>query len=558
MRVSPALPLCSASVADDNDNDNKDENKQPDDATASTAPPPPPSVDLTPKPHEEIISEPQPHWTLAHIVALILVILFAGALRFVRLDVPKELIFDENHYAPRACLYVHPDEDACTAESEPAPEVHPPLGNWLISAGIRLFGFDSFGWRFLAALAGTISAALMFLMARHLFKSLFAGIVAAGLLAIDPLHFVQSRVAMLDIFVPMFGFAALLFLLYDRDRMHADAEAGRFKDEPVGRGNLIDRPWRFAVGAAAGAAIASKWSGALILVLVVALTFAWEIASRRLEGTGNVFRRTLREELPSIVLWLFLLPVVIYALTYIGRVEGTVLAAPWSEGAWLRALWDQQAYMLDFHIDFDSTHSYGSPAWSWLLLKRPVAYAYDATGGQIREVMALGNPFTWWASILALIYVAVRWVRAIEFTRPEGFIIAGFIFTYLPWFLVTRRDVSFVFYLLPTLPFMFLAIALVLRRIFETWEGKAATAIFAVGAIASFAFYYPVIAYAPLDQKAWDKRITPVFFNKYKMFADCAKPLEAVEVTETGVDKTIIRTQTTTDTDAPPDGWCWI
>ena len=47
-------------------------------------------------------------------------------------------------------------------------------------------------------------------------KEELAAALASGLLAVDLLHFVQSRVSMLDIFVPMFGVAGFLFLTYDR------------------------------------------------------------------------------------------------------------------------------------------------------------------------------------------------------------------------------------------------------------------------------------------------------------------------------------------------------
>ena len=167
------------------------------DDTDHTPPPPPPEED--PQPQEDLtIVSTRPRWDRLHIGALIAIVLLAGVIRFVRLDVPAELIFDENHYAPRACLYLHPEAEACTRDGQPAPEVHPPLGHWLIATGISLFGFDSFGWRLAAALAGTISVALLFMVARHLLRSLTAAAVAAGLLALDPLHFVQSRVAMLE------------------------------------------------------------------------------------------------------------------------------------------------------------------------------------------------------------------------------------------------------------------------------------------------------------------------------------------------------------------------
>jgi hypothetical protein len=44
-----------------------------------------------------------------------------------------------------------------------------------------------------------------------------------------------------------------------------------------------------------------------------------------------------------------------------------------------------------------------------------------------REILALGNPLVWWASIAALTHVAFKWLRAKSLTGPEGIILAGFV-----------------------------------------------------------------------------------------------------------------------------------
>ena len=66
----------------------------------------------------------------------------------------------------------------------------------------------------------------------------------------------MSRVAMLDVFVTLFGVAAVYFLIVDRD-----TRRDRPRDRP-----LIVRPWLAAAGVMAGAAVAAKWSGILVLV----------------------------------------------------------------------------------------------------------------------------------------------------------------------------------------------------------------------------------------------------------------------------------------------------
>jgi dolichyl-phosphate-mannose--protein O-mannosyl transferase len=353
---------------------------------------------------------------------------------------------------------------------------------------------------------------------------------------------------MLDIFVPLFGVAAILFVVYDRDQLLSGVR---------GKG-LLQRPWRLAAGAACGAAVASKWSGVFYLFLAVALTVCWEIAARRRDGEGASFYRFLREEIPSIVLWFLVVPVLVYAFTYLGRLDGSFTSLPWAQGSWGRALWDRQKYMYEFHRGLTSTHGYQSPAWSWIVMKRPVSYFFETDpDGNYREVMAIGNPFVWWLSILALVYCGVNWVRDRALGAAEGVILGGFVFNYAPWIalgLISDRSAVFLFYLLPAVPFMCLGLAYVATRIGKTWEAKAAVAVFGVTAIGLFAFYYPVMTGRPLTVTDWDRRIW--------IFDDCDTPEQKpTETTVTSITdgRTQGSTTMTTSTDSlPPTGWCWI
>ena len=65
-----------------------------------------------------------------------------------------------------------------------------------------------FGWRFSAAVAGILSVLLLVRIARRMFRSTVLGCAAGLLIALDGLHFVLSRTALLDIFLMMFVLAA--------------------------------------------------------------------------------------------------------------------------------------------------------------------------------------------------------------------------------------------------------------------------------------------------------------------------------------------------------------
>ena len=502
-----------------------------------------------------------PAWGPLDTLGLTMITLLAAALRYVNLATPSSLIFDEVYYAKDACLYLGSAASVCKIDQE-VTWVHPPLGKWLIAIGVRLFGFDSFGWRIVSVVAGTITVALLYLLARRILHSTIAAILASGLLAIDLLHLVQSRVAMLDVFVPLFGVAAFLFLVYDRDRLLARLERPPEEGEDERRGplkNLADRPWRLAAGLAGGAALACKWTGALVLLAVIVLTIAWEVRARRGAGArlGSALSRALREEAASIVLWLLVVPLLLYVTTYIGRIDGAVWSWPWSSGSWLNNLWHRQLDMYDFHHGLDATHSYQSPPWSWLLLKRPVLYYATTEDGGVQRILATGSPFVWWSSMLALVYAGVAWVRNRDMRDAAGLIFAGFALTYGPWLIPgVARPAVFIFYLLPSVPFMYLAIAYVAVRIGDSWEARTAVGVFATGAVGLFMFYMPLVNGATLTGDQLNQRL---WIFQGRQCDPPAKVPTTITVTATrgGREVTHVKPTREVPQSVPPVGWCW-
>ena len=519
-----------------------------------------------------LVRRPPARWSRGEIIAIVAITLIAAIIRLVNLADPPEYVFDEVYYAKDGCVFAEKSSEVCGIPDE-STQVHPPLGKAIISIGITAFGFDSFGWRIMATLAGSLSVALLFLIARRLFASLVAASAAALLLALDFLHFVQSRVAMLDIFLVLFGLLAFYFALLDRAALMR-----RLDERNTAHRNPFFRPWRMAAGAAAGAAAACKWPGVFVLLAIIVLSIAWEKGARAEVGERSSLGRVMLSESPSIFLWLLLLPVVTYAASYAGHLEGDLLVAPWEPGAWLRNLWERQQYMWDFHKDLSALHSYQSPSWSWLAIKRPVSYFFCAgaegptacnpptAADNYEEIIALGNPFVWWSSLIALLYVGVAWLRSRDWRRPEGLILGGFLLTFLPWLVpASDRSATFIFYLLPSLPFMCLALGYGALRLGRSWEARTAITVFAAASIALFAFYYPVMAKRPLPRSQWEQRITPhfeIFGRTFTLFADCEKPPgETIQVTSTITEngkETVTSSPSTKDYEGPPSGWCWI
>ncbi len=462
------------------------------------------------------------------LLLFVAVVGLAAAVRVIQLATPHDLIFDEIYYAQDACSYLGWGANVCGVASE-VSWVHPPLGKWFIAAGIWIFGNNSVGWRVAPALAGIVTVALVYLLARRLTGSRLAGLVASAVAALDPLSIISSRVAMLDAFTTCAGVALLLFAVADRDsvlRTGADASDRTWR-----------RPWLAAAGVAGGIAVATKWSGGLVLAAAVLLVLAWGVAAGL--RTGRSITRSLVTAGPTVLLWLVVVPGLIYTLSYVGRVHGPILAVPWAEDAWIRQFLHRQLSMLRFHAGLADTHPYASPAWSWLLDKRPVVFFFGVdAAGRYREILAAANPLLYVPGFAAAAVAAVLAVRRRGWWDAELVVAAGVAAAFLPWLaLSASRSFIFLYYLLPTVPFL----AVALGWAAATLPGRAGRGFGAatlVVAVAVAAFWAPFVYAAPLDYATWRTRI---------LLTDCG-PLPLTNG----------RLAPRPGGGEPPPGWCWI
>ena len=488
-------------------------------------------------------------WSRLDWAALLAVTAGAAIVRLPALNRPLGFIFDEIFYARNACRYVIGTID-CGIDTL-ASRAHPPLGNWLIGAGIRLLGYDEVGWRIVAAIAGIVSVALLFLLVRQLLRRTrrplptVGAFAAAGLLAVDFLHVVQSRIAMLDVFVTMFVIAVVLFAVLDRDRPTVQAWSSR----PAGwlSALTLHRPWRLLAGIALGAAVAVKWSGAYVALAVIPLSVVWEIARWRAGEPDMPPRSWPRatwlalgsDGLRTLVL-LGVVPLAIYLAAYVGRMPGELIGLPWQEGTVWRGIWDHQQAMLTFHTTLQGNHPYESPPWAWLLLKRPVAYSFDNSAGY-REILALGSPLAWGIGAAALLVLLFLWARTGWRVRgPAAPLIVAALATYLPWLaLQGDRSQVFLWYILPTIPFLYAAVGVVMAWSWRWLAVRVVAGVLGIAVIGLFAFFLPVLVALPLDPDGWRARM---------WFTDCARPSAP----------TLALPDDLISSGPPPTGWCWI
>jgi dolichyl-phosphate-mannose-protein mannosyltransferase len=429
------------------------------------------------------------------------VTLLAGVTRFSGLSQPDRKVFDEVYYASDGCWYAGIDYRRCDLDADVERSwVHPPLGKQLIALGIDAFGNRSLGWRAASAVAGTVTVALVGVLGFLLFGSaLWAGL-AALLASTEHLLFVQSRIAMLDIFLVLF--VVLGFTLLVADRRRADLEVGR---EDGGRS--LGRRWRpllLLSGAAFGAGVAVKWSGVLALAGAAILAVAW--ARTRAAGSGRPLATGLGREGPILYLGLLVMPLLAYSVTWI----------PWlADRGFDMVEWvTHHGDMAGYHLTLDTVgddgrpiHPYMSAAWTWFFLLRPVAYFWQGDPSCCAEIMGIGSPALFWGALLFLPYLAVSWRLRRDWTA--GAILVPVLCQFVPWLLVSRP--LFLFYMAPVAPFLALGAVYAIRDLAEVraarWITAPAAALLVVVAVGVFVFFWPVLTGDTISQDAWWSRI---------------------------------------------------
>jgi dolichyl-phosphate-mannose--protein O-mannosyl transferase len=425
------------------------------------------------------------------VVAIVAVTILAAGLRFVHLSHPDGYVFDEVYYPKAACILLGWSNETCTVESsdekywrerkwDVGSWVHPPLGKWEIAMGIKAFGMNELGWRASSAVAGTLVVLITALMAQLLFGSAVWTFTAGLLIAVEDLNVVMSRTGLLDAHLEFWVVLGFLFVLLDRrwlERRQAAADEDPGHDDvgdevtlpppPAPVASPVWRPWRFAAGAALGAAAAVKWSGAFALFTVILLAMIWETSRRHRGAIGwpGAFGRALARESFGLVLALVLTPIAVYLITWIPWMHHF----GWDWHAWVSNMGETWRFhrngiewtALDPKTDLMTpTHPYYARAWKWILLLRPISFYVKDYGPDTEQILAIGNPFVFWASVVAIPFVALAWRRLRDWRA--GFLTVALFGQYLPWFLPGRP--TFFFYVLPLTPFMVLAVTYLCRE----------------------------------------------------------------------------------------------
>jgi dolichyl-phosphate-mannose--protein O-mannosyl transferase len=407
--------------------------------------------------------------------------LFALVLRLLNLGTPKGFIFDEVYYVDGARDYLKYGVEV--TGTDPEFVVHPPIGKWLIALGIKIFGDNEFGWRFMGALLGSLMVILIALIAQRLFRSAFLTICASALIAMDGLALVHSRTALLDIYLSFFVLLATYFFVMR---------------------------WHWWTGLALGLAVATKWSGlyflALFAVIAIYRVFALHTGRELIKPTLKTFAQYS------------LVPVALYFSSWIGWFASSRGWARDHSSNVITSFFHYHSQMLGFHTSLVEKHSYQANPWSWIVMGRPTSFYYQSpkscgADNCAQEVLALGTPFLWWVGAIALAVVFGFWIRSLAQKRYEpslNIIVAGMTAGYLPWFFFQERTV-FSFYAIVFEPFLILAIIYCAYVALIHFKNSRNTYVFigfiGLAIFANFIYFLPLFTGDVITYESWQARM---------------------------------------------------
>ncbi len=376
----------------------------------------------------------------------------------------------------------------------PYENTHPPLGKVFIMLGIELFGMTPFGWRFFGTLFGVLMLPVMYLLIKQLLKKTEWATMGTLLLALDSMHFTQTRIATIDTYGVFFILLMYLFML-------RYVQMNFYKDDlkktliPLG-----------LCGISMGLGIASKWIDIYAVAGLVVL-LAWSVIHRAMEYNAGCPEAKDKFWKNSIITGVFcvvmfiIVPLVIYYFSYYWFMKP-------SGGLSISKVWNAQLTMFNYHSGLGAdNHFFASPWYEWPLIIKPMWYYSGSEfvgSDMVSSISCMGNPAVWWTGLAALILTAVFAIwnrytekhRGLETDRSDLykalFLLIGFASQYMPWMLVTRS--MFIYHYFASVPFIILCVLFILSVVVKKNRMAAKVIGWSIVACALvlFAAFYPL------------------------------------------------------------------
>jgi dolichyl-phosphate-mannose-protein mannosyltransferase len=475
--------------------------------------------------------------------------------RFWQLDGVADIVFDEVYYPKYAQAYLNGTVQF---------DAHPPLGKYLIALGIQVWGYNPIGYRWITALIGSLvpilTCSLVYVLSDRRSWALLVGLFTAC----DGLLLVESRYGLINTFMVAFGLLSQICIfkaLRGWIQHHQDLSTLAWRSDQT-QTIQTSKPrlffnwlswlsmsswwlWLLAAGIFLGAAVSVKWNGLAYLVgMAIAVVMAMV---RRHQAVGLLKSQAQQRQKQNqavnqvsdlaqsadqsenlgkyrrdwLSLWaigglgLLIVPIGMYLLAWLPHLHLSTNTS----------LVNEHGKIWEFHQKLgegatEPIHPYCSPWWSWLLTLRSISYFYEELpNGVVRVVTALGNPFLYWLSAIAMLllcllllhrlwtYLESRFVNQVAVPKPwqqvpwlPVYIVGSFAAHLLPWSLSSRC--TFLYLYMPASIYAFMAIALIIERCWQRGGRIWPVISFAMIAAVIFAFIYwlPIYLGLPIPE----------------------------------------------------------
>lgn len=412
--------------------------------------------------------------------------------------------FDEIYHARTAFEHLN--------GTQPYETSHPPLGKVIMSWFVGIFGMTPFGWRFAGALAGILMLPAMYVLGKQLTKRTGLAFAAMLLMAVDCMHFTQTRIATIDSFPVLFIILSYLFML-------------RFMQR-----DIVLQPLKKLLpdlafcGFFMGCGVASKWIG-VYAGIGLAVLFFWTCLrhlklaneARALEDndpdgelhyrSANAWRRVI-----TLCLWCLLffvlVPVIIYLVSYIPYFA---YAHKENLADYIAMVWKAQEGMLNYHSTpgLGMDHPFYSPWYEWPLIQRPMYYAMASftPEGYSFSIFCFGNPAVWLVGLAGMAVTLTVWFKrhcyvlegnsavlhwySTKWSVEPAFVLIGLLAQFLPWVLVPRG--TYIYHYFASIPFLILGTVLMFYWLCQKAPrvGRILLIAYLILSVLFFVAYYP-------------------------------------------------------------------
>ena len=431
--------------------------------------------------------------------------------------------FDEIYHA--RCAYEYVNGIDCFEWS------HPPLGKLIMAFPVLIFGYSPFTVRLMGNIAGILLIPVMYILCKKIFKNRKYALLGALIMMFDCMHFVHTRIALVDGFQLLFILLSVLFMKNYIDLKKNDSFKKKAK-------NLL------LSGFFISCAVATKWNAGYVAI-GLAIVFFIHLAKEYNINIKDIikkkfslnkaltylfsfvliplslyyifflyFNRTFANVIFIIylagiivfvlfkfimilikdkylgklflvcVLSFIIIPLVIYILSYVlfpnlAYYDGT-----------LGGIIDQTELMYNYHANLDATHPFSSTWYEWPIMYKPVwLYGGDTIGSTRATIVDIGNPAIWWTGIIGFAYLVISTIKK---NKDSLFIIIFLLSSFIPYIFIGR--IMFLYHYFITLPFIMLGIVSLIKWLTEKYKNDKVYWLYIGLIVITFFIFFPVIS----------------------------------------------------------------